>query len=363
MNKGKPWHWLLMLGGLLPAVEAAGVLNVYNWSDYIADNTVPNFVKTTGIKVRYDIYDSNEVLRAKLMTGKTGYDIVVPSHNTLGLGVKAGMFLPLDKSKIPNYKNLDPALMKLMQQFDPGNTYAVPYFWGINTIGINVDQVQKALGGKLPDNPWDLVFKPELVSKLKSCGISVFDSPSEFFPAALHYYGKDPNTENLADYKAIMPALKVLRPGYGRFSSSGYINELAGGSVCVAMGFSGDLNIAKRRAAEAKNGVKVQVLLPKNGLDVWVDTMAIPKDAVNIDNAYRFINAMLDPKIAAANANAVTYAPGVIAARQYMDKAYVNDRTIFPTATDLQGSYVGKTLPGPVISGYTRLWQGLKASR
>ncbi|MCL6263900.1 polyamine ABC transporter substrate-binding protein [Craterilacuibacter sp. RT1T] len=345
----------------MPLAQAAGTLNIYNWSDYIAEGTVPAFERANKVKVRYDIYDSNEVLRAKLMTGKTGYDIVVPSHNTLGLGVKAGMFLPLDKSKIPNYKNLDPALLKLMTQFDPGNAYSIPYFWGINTLGINVDKVKKALGGKLPDNPWDLVFKPELAAKLKGCGMSVFDSPSEFFPAALHYYGKNPNTENLADYQAMMPALKQLRPNYSRFSSSGYINELAGGSVCVAMGFSGDLNIAKRRAAEAKNGVNIQVMLPKSGLDVWVDVMAIPKDAVNVDNAYRFINAMLEPKTAAANANAVTYAPGVPAARQYMNSAYVNDRTIFPTADDLKGSFVGKTLPAHTIQGYTRLWQSLKS--
>lgn len=351
-----------LLAIVAPASWAAGVLNIYNWSDYIAEETVPAFSKANGIKIRYDVYDSNEVLRAKLMTGKSGYDVVVPTHNTLDMGIKAGMFRTLDKSKIPNLAKLDPELMKLMERFDPGNQHAVPYFWGINTIGINSDLVKKALGGKLPENPWDLVFKPELVAKLKGCGVSVLDSPSEFFPIAMHYFGKDPNSPKLEDYQAIMPQLRELRKSYTRFSSSGYINELAGGSVCVAMGYSGDLNIAKRRAAEAKSKVHVEVLLPKH-MEVWVDSMAIPKDAANVDNAYKFINAMLEPKTAAANANAVTYAPGVLDARQYIDKEYVNNPTIFPPKEAMKDSFIALTVPARTIQGYTRLWQGLKAGR
>lgn len=354
---------VLLLCAWLPGAQAAKSLNVYNWSDYIAEETVPAFEKRTGIKVRYDVYDSNETLKGKLMTGKTGYDVVVPSHNTMGLGVKAGMFRALDKSKLPNWKYVDPELLRLLASFDPGNRYAVPYFWGINTIGINVAKVEKALGGKLPDDPWALVFDPATVAKLKQCGISVYDSPSEFFPEALHYFGKDPNSDNIADYEALMPALGKLRPHYSRFSSSGYINELASGSICVAMGFSGDLHIAKRRAEEAKNGVKIQVLLPKKGLDVWVDTMAIPVDARNIDEAHAFINAMLDPKTAAANANAVSYAPGVSAARPYIDARFTRERSVFPTAQDLQGSYMAKTLSAKTMQGYTRLWQRLKSAR
>ena len=361
MNK----TWLAALGcaALLPLAQAGGVLNIYNWSDYIAPDTVPAFQKATGIKVRYDVYDSNETLKGKLLTGKTGYDIVVPTHNTLGTGIKAGMFLPLDRSRIPNWKHLDPALLKLMDSFDPGNRYGVPYFWGINTLGINVDKVQKALGGKLPDNPWDLVFKPEVVSRLKGCGVSVFDSPSEFFSAALHYYGKNPNTENLADYQAILPALQKLRPYYTLFSSSSYINELAGGSLCVAMGFSGDLNLARQRAQEGKNGVNISVLLPGNGLEVWLDVLAIPRDAANVAEAHAFINAMLDPKTAARNANAVSYPPGVPAARAFMRPELVHNRTIFPTSADLKGSFVAKTLKPATVQGYTRLWQRFRSGR
>lgn len=361
----KATTWLAAVAGALwlPLSLAGGKLNVYNWSDYIAPETMPAFQKATGIKVRYDVYDSNETLKGKLLTGNTGYDIVVPTHNTLGMGIKAGIFQPLDRSRLPNWQHLDPALLKLMEGFDPGNRHGVPYFWGINTVGINVDKVQKALGGPLPDNPWDLVFKPELVARLKGCGVSVFDAPSEFFSAALHYYGKNPNSNDLGDYQAIMPALQKLRPLYGRFTSSGYINELAGGSLCVAMGFSGDLNMARQRAQEAKNGVKIQVLLPKKGLDVWVDVLAIPKDAANVAEAHAFINAMLEPKTAAHNASAVSYAPGVLAARQYLKREMVADRTVFPTQADLANSYVSLTLKPATVQGYTRLWQRFRTGR
>ncbi|WP_174875341.1 polyamine ABC transporter substrate-binding protein [Vogesella oryzae] len=353
-----------LLGALMsPLAQASGKLNVYNWSDYIAPETIPQFQKTTGIKVRYDVYDSNETLKGKLLTGRSGYDIVVPSHNTLGTGVQAGIFQPLDRSKLPNWKNIDPALLKLMARFDPGNRYGVPYFWGINTLGINVDKVKKALGGKLPEDPWDLVFKPEVVAKLKDCGVSVYDAPSEYFPAALHYFGKDPNSENLADYQAIMPGLKQLRSSYTLFSSSSYINELAGGSLCVAMGFSGDLNMAKQRAQDAKNGVNIEVLLPKHGLDVWVDVMAIPKDAANVAEAHAFINAMLDPKTAANNAKAVSSPPGVLAARQYMRPELVANHTIFPSAEDLQDSFVSVTRKPATVQGFTRLWQRFRTGR
>ncbi|MXR36445.1 polyamine ABC transporter substrate-binding protein [Craterilacuibacter sinensis] len=338
-------------------VMAGGNVNIYNWTDYVAESTVPAFSKATGIKVRYDVFDSNEILRAKLMTGQSGYDVVVPSHNTLALGIKAGLFQPLDMKKIPNAKNLDPAILKLLQPFDPGNRYAVPNFWGFNTVGINTDQVKKALGGKLPENPWDLIFKPEILSRLKGCGVSVLDSPSEFFPVALHYYGKDPNSNNLADYQAIMPKLMALRPYITRFSSSSYYNEMAGGSLCAAMGYNGDFNFAQKRAQEAKNGVKVQALLPKTGLDVWVDVLTIPKDAPNVDNAHAWINAMLEPKMAAANANHVAYATSVLAARPYVKPELTNNRTIYPTSGDLKDSFVAKPLDAKTMQGYTRLWQ------
>ncbi|MXR37362.1 polyamine ABC transporter substrate-binding protein [Craterilacuibacter sinensis] len=354
---------VLALVGSMATAQAESRLNVYNWADYIAEGTVPAFQKVTGIKVRYDVYDSNEMLRAKLMTGHTGYDIVVPTQYTVDMGIKAGMFEPLDRSKLPNWKHLDPQLLKLMEQFDPGNRYAVPYLWGLNTVGINVPKVKQALGGKLPDDPWDLVFKPEVVAKLKGCGVSVLDSAGVYFASALHWAGKNPNSNQVSDYEALMPTLKAARKSYRMFNSSSYTNELADGSVCVAMGYSGDLNTARKRAAEAGNGVQLMVLMPKSGLNIWVDSLTIPKGAVNQAQAHRFINAMLEPKTAAANANFVSYAPGVAAAKPYIDKVLVSEPVLFPPADALKGSFVTVALQPETIRSYTRLWQKLKAGK
>ncbi|AXT46307.1 MULTISPECIES: polyamine ABC transporter substrate-binding protein [Chromobacterium] len=361
MNTWK--HGLLALGLTGAGLAQANTVNVYNWSDYIAPTTVPGFSKQTGVKVNYNVYDSMETLNAKLMTGRSGFDLVVPSNNVLGLGIKAGLFQPLDKSKLPNYKNIDPALLKMMEVSDPGNKYAVPYFWGVITLGINEEKVKKALGGKLPANEWDLLFKPEYVSKLKSCGVSILDSPSEFFPMALHYFGKDPGSTKEADYRAIMPQLNAIRASVTRISSSGYINDMASGEVCLAMGYGGDLNIAKRRAVDAKNGVKVVPLMPKQGVAIWVDSMAIPKDAKNVANALSFINYSLDPKIAADNANTVTFAPGSLPARQFVNKQYLNDRSIFPNAEDLKNSFIQKSVGQETLRIYGRLWQNFKLGR
>ncbi|QBJ76900.1 polyamine ABC transporter substrate-binding protein [Aquitalea sp. USM4] len=358
----------MIIGGLLAATALAAqagapVVNIYNWSDYIAPTTVPDFSKKTGIKVRYDVYDSMETLNAKLVTGHSGYDITVPSNNVLEVGIKGGLFQPLDKSKIPNYKNLDPALLKLMEASDPGNKFAVPYFWGVITLGINEDKVKKALGGKLPANEWDLLFKPEYASKLKSCGVSILDSASDVLPKVLHYYGKQPGSNNEADYKAVAPQLAAIRSSITQFSSSGYINDIANGDVCLAMGYGGDLNIAKRRAEEAKRGVNIKVLMPSSGVAFWVDSMTIPKDAANVANALAFINYTLDPHVAAANANKVTYAPGSLAARPFIDKKYLADRSIFPTADDVKKGFIMKSVDPKTLRIYSRLWQNFKLGR
>lgn len=345
------------------ALAAGKELNVYNWSDYIAESTLPNFQKATGIKVRYDVYDSNEILQAKMLTGKSGYDLVHPSNTFLAKQIQAGLYQPLNKAKIPNYKDLDPELMKLMAQFDPGNQFAIPYFWGMNTIGINSDKVSKALGGKLPANEWDLLFKQENVSKLKSCGVSMLDSAAEVFPVVLHYMGKNPASTSEADYKAAAALLKPLRPYITRFSSSGYINELSGGSLCLVLGYGGDLNIAKTRAEEAKNGVKVQPLVPKTGVGIWIDSMVIPKDAKNVDNANTYINYVLDPKVSAANANTVTYAPGSLAARQFIDKKHLANPSIFPGKDVVSKSFVMPSMDAKTQRLTTRLWQEFKTGK
>ncbi len=345
----------------LPATDK---LNIYIWSDYVDPATLDAFKKENKIDVRYDNYDSNETLEAKVLTGKSGYDLVAPSIANVARQIKAGAYQPVDKKLIPNYKDIDPDLLKLMDQVDPGNQYAVPYFWGINTIGINKDQVAKALGtDQLPQNAWDLVFNPEYTQKLKSCGISFFDSPTEQYPLVLKYMGKDPNSDKAEDLQAANDVLKKVRRDVKRFSSSGYIDDMARGDLCIAIGYGGDLNIAKKRAVEAKNGVNIEVLTPKTGVGIWIDSFMIPKDAANVANAHKYINYTLDPKVAAQNGNFVTYAPASKPAHALMEKSYADDPSIFPSDEVKANSFVVLPKPPETIKLQTRLWQQLKAGQ
>src|SRR5471030_443248 len=260
----------LMAGAGQVAAQAPEekVLNIYNWSDYIADDTVKNFEKETGIKVRYDVFDNNEILNSKLVAGKSGYDIVVPTAQWARLQIDGKLLRKLDKSKIPNLANLDPS-----------NEYLVDWLWGYTTVGINVAKVKAALGAMpMPDNAWDLIFNPKYAAKLKSCGVSFLDSPSEVLPAALMYLGKPAYSKAPADYADAGKLLQAIRPYVTLFSSSGYINDMANGAVCVALGWSGDINIARQRAIDAKNGNVIEVLVPKTSAALVFDTMAIPAD-------------------------------------------------------------------------------------
>lgn len=346
------------------AAPATGKLNIYNWSDYVDPATVSEFEKANGIKVRYDFYDSNETLEAKVLTGKSGYDLVAPSIANVGRQIKAGAYQEIDKNLIPNYNNIDPELLSMMDKVDPGNKYAVPYFWGINTLAINKDQVTKALGtDKLPENEWDLVFNPEYTAKLKSCGISFLDSPTEQIPLGLNYIGKDANSENADDLKAAVDMMKKVRPDVKRFSSSGYIDDMAAGNLCVAIGYGGDLNIAKNRAKDAKNGVNIEVLTPKTGVGIWIDSFMIPKDAPNTANAHKYINYTLDPQVAAKNGNFVTYAPSSKPARDLMEKSFAEDNSIFPSDEVKAKSFVVLPKSADAVKLSVRLWQGLKAGQ
>lgn len=339
-------------------------LNIYNWSDYVDPQTLSDFEKDTRLNIRYDYYDSNEALEAKLLTGKSGYDLVVPSVANVGRQIKAGAYRKIDKSLIPNYANIDASLLAMMAEVDPGNEYAVPYFWGINTLAINTQQVKKALGtDKLPENEWDLVFNPAYTRKLKSCGISYFDSAIEQIPLALHYLGKDPNSENPEDIKAAVDMMKTVRPDIKRFTSSGYIDDMATGNLCVAIGYGGDLNIAKTRARESANGVDIKVLVPTTGVGVWVDSLMIPRDAQNVANAHKYINYTLDPKVAAQNGSFVTYAPASLPARELMDAKYTSDASIFPTKELMQKSFIVSPKSSDVSRLSVRLWQSLKAGK
>ena len=339
-------------------------LNIYNWSDYVDPKTLSDFEKDTRLNIRYDYYDSNEALEAKLLTGKSGYDLVVHSVANVGRQIKAGAYRKIDKSLIPNYANIDASLLAMMAEVDPGNEYAVPYFWGINTLAINTQQVKKALGtDKLPENEWDLVFNPAYTRKLKSCGISYFDSAIEQIPLALHYLGKDPNSENPEDIKAAVDMMKTVRPDIKRFTSSGYIDDMATGNLCVAIGYGGDLNIAKTRARESANGVDIKVLVPTTGVGVWVDSLMIPRDAQNVANAHKYINHTLDPKVAAQNGSFVTYAPASLPARELMDAKYTSDASIFPTKELMQKSFIVSPKSSDVSRLSVRLWQSLKAGK
>ena len=318
------------------AKEEEKVLNIYNWSDYLAPDTIPNFEKETGIKVRYDIFDSNEILHAKLIARKTGYDIVVPSSNWAKLQIDGGLFQKLDKKQLPNWKNLDPNVLAQMAKLDPGNAYLVDWLWSYDTVGINVDKVKKALGATpMPDNAWDLVFNPTYTSKLKSCGITFLDTPADIFPLALHYLGRPAYSSNTADYQAAFEMLKKVRPDIRRFNSGGQIEDLASGSVCVALGWAGDFNLARKRSIENKSGQNIVALVPKTGGLMFMDTMAIPADAAHPGNAHKFINYILRPEVHAGLTNAVTYANPNKTATPFVTPEIKNNKSIYLSDADV----------------------------
>ncbi len=355
------------LGAAWPASAADAepkVLNVYNWSDYIADDTIKNFEKETGIKVHYDNYDNNEVLHAKLVAGKTGYDIVVPSAHFAKMQIEGGLLQKLDRAQLTNWGNLDPAILAQLAKVDPGNQYLVDWMWGYVTVGINVDKVKKALGDlPMPENPWSLIFDPKYASKLKSCGVSFLDSASEVLPVALGYVGKPPYSRNAADYPAAAAMLKKIRPYVTRFSSSGYINDLADGALCVVMGYSGDINIARARAIDAKNGQNIEALVPKKGATLFFDTMAIPADAPHPKNAHMFINYILRPEVHASLTNKVFYANPNKASMKFVKKDVAENKTIFLSADELAGMTAPDSLPQDIRRVQTRTFTSFKAGR
>lgn len=373
MKKESGSKWLgkltraLAVAGLAGVTATGGwaqeekVLNIYNWSDYIAEDTIQNFEKETGIKVRYDTYDNNEIVHAKLVAGKTGYDIVVPSSNFAGLQVAGGLLAKLDKNQLPNLKNMDPDIQAKMAAIDPGNQYMVNWLWGYTTIGINTAKVKAALGAEpIPANVWELFFNPKYVSKLKSCGVSVLDSPTEVLPAALHFLGKDPDSKNPSDYKEAAEVLRSIRPYVTLFSSSGYINDLASGSLCLALGWSGDINIARKRALEAKSGQDVVAFVPKNGGLLFFDMMAIPVDAPHPKNAHAFINYIMRPEVHAAITNKVNYANPNKESRKFINEAVAKNPSVFPSSADMANMVPPKALSNDVRRMATRTFTGFK---
>ena len=352
--------------GTAQAADASKVLNIYNWSDYIAEDTIKNFEKETGIKVRYDNYDSNEILHAKLLAGNTGYDIVVPGAHFAKTQIEGGLLQKLDRSKLSNWGNLDKGVLEQLAKVDPGNAYLVDWLWGYVTIGINVDKVKAALGDTpMPENAWSLLFDPQYAAKFKKCGISVLDSASEVVPAALLYAGKDPYSKDPADYAAAAQVLKGIRPYVTRFSSSGYIEEMASGATCLVMGFSGDINIAASRAAAAKTKkpVVIQALVPKAGATLFFDSMAIPRDAKNVDNAHLFINYILRPEVHASLTNKVFYANPNAASLKFVKKDVADNKSIFLEPAAMKTMVAPDALPQAIRKVQTRTFTSFKTGR
>lgn len=364
MNKfGKTLLALSLAGATFGVAQAEEkVLHIYNWSDYIAEDTIANFEKETGIKVVYDVFDSNETLEAKLLSGGSGYDIVVPSNQFLAKQIKAGVFQKLDKSKLPNWKNLNPDLMKALENADPGSQYAFPYLWGTTGIGYNPAKVKAALGVDTIDS-WDAIFKPENMEKLKACGVSMLDAPDEVYAAALHYQGLNPNPTSVEDVAKAEELLMKVRPYITYFHSSKYISDLANGDICVALGWSGDIFQAQARAEEAKNNVPVAYAIPKEGAATFFDMMAIPTDAKNVEAAHTFLNYILTPEVIAPISDYVAYPNGNSAATPLVAEEIRNNPGIYPTEAASKKLYTFKELSPSVQRAVTRSWTKVKSGR
>ncbi|MFT6977946.1 MAG: putrescine transport system substrate-binding protein [Shewanella psychromarinicola] len=345
------------------AIQAEEVVKMYNWSDYIAEDTLANFEKETGIRVIYDVFDSNEVLEAKLLSGHSGYDIVVPSNHFLAKQVKAGAFQKLDRAKLTNYANLKPDLMKQLQKADPDNEHAIPYLWGTNGIGYNIDKVKAVLGEDAPFDSLELIFNPKYAEKIGSCGFSMLDSADDMLPQALIYLGLDPNSKNPADYQKAAEVLEKVRPYITYFHSSRYISDLANGDICVAFGFSGDVFQAAARADEAGNGNKIGYSIPKEGANLWFDMLAIPQDATNVDNAHKLINYLLRPEVIAPISNYVAYANPNVPAQALVDEAIRNDPAIYPPQSVIDKLYIGDIRPLKIQRVVTRAWTKVKSGQ
>lgn len=348
----------------LAAVGSASMaeeVRVYNWSDYIDELLLTKFEDETGIDLIYDVFDSNEVLETKLLAGSSGYDVVVPTGTFLARQIQAGVFQPLDYSKLPNSKYLWDEISKRVEKYDPGNKYSVNYMWGTTGLGVNLDKVREVLGEDAPINSLDLVFKPENMEKLASCGVMFLDAPTEIIPAALKYIGEDPDSKDPEVIAKTEEVLMAVRPYVSKFHSSEYINALANGDICVAFGWSGDVLQARDRAAEADNGITIVYNPPKEGALMWFDQMAIPADAPNPDGAHKFLNFMMDPQNIAAASNYVNYANGNLASQQYLNEEVLNDPAIYPDAETMKNMYSVTAYDPKLQRIVTRLWTKIKS--
>jgi len=343
----------------LPAVPKERVVNYYNWSDYQDPTILDTFTKETGIKVRFDTFDSNDTLEAKLLAGASGYDVVVPSAYFLARQISAGIFQKLDKSKLPNLPAVWPEIANRLALYDPGNQYAIDYMWGTTGIGYNVKKVKAILGPDAVIDSWDDVFNPQKIAKFKDCGIHLLDSSDDIMSAGLHYLGLDPNTGNPDDLQKVTDLLLKIRPHVRKFHSSEYLNALATGEICFVVGFSGDVKQAQTRAAQAKSGIEIGYSIPKEGAQLWFDTLAIPKDAPDLQEAQELINFLIRPDIAAKNTNYVSYANGDTPT-PLIDKVILDDKTVYPDADTMAKLYTIVAHDAKTQRLINRLWTKIK---
>ena len=339
-------------------------VRVYNWSDYIADSTIREFEKETGIDVTYDVYDSNEVLEGKLLSGNTGYDIVGPSSEFMGRQIIAGVYQKLNKDALYNYDNLDPAMMSLLENLDPDNAHSIPYLWGTTGIGYNKQKAIEVMGVDFAMNTLDVVFIPEIIAKFQHCGVAFLDAPSEMFKAALHYLDLNPNSQNPKDYQEQSTELfNNVRPYIQYFHSSKYINDLANGDICLAFAWSGDVLQAADRASESGNGVQIEYKIPKEGTLMWFDMLAIPADAPNPENAHEFLNYILKPEVIAEISNKVNFANANIPSKSLIKADSLNNPDIYPEEDLMRKLFLAKILPPDIDRVMTRQWVDIKSQQ
>jgi putrescine transport system substrate-binding protein len=351
---------LALLAPTTASAQGERVVNFFNWSDYIDPSVLEAFTRDTGIKVRYDTFDANETLETKLLAGKSGYDVVVPTGYFLQRQITAGVFQKLDKSKLPNLVNAWPLIAQRLAFYDPGNQFAVNYMWGTTGIGYNVKKVHEILGPDGKIDSWDVVFKPEQLAKFKDCGIHMLDSVDDIVPAALRYLGLDPNSTQQKDLDKATELITKVRPYVRKFHSSEYLNALASGEICFVVGWSGDIKQAQKRAAEAKGGVEIGYAIPKEGAQMFFDNLAIPKDAPHPAEAYALIDYLLRPEVAAKNTALVQYANGNLTSQKLIDKAILDDRTIYPDEATLAKLYTISAHDQKTQRVLNRLWTRIK---
>jgi putrescine transport system substrate-binding protein len=356
---------LAILALMIPAgaQQAERIVNFYNWSDYIDPTVLEDFTKETGIQVKYDTFDSNDMLETKLLAGRTGYDLVVPTAYFLDRQIKAGVFQKLDKSKLPNLVNAWDEIARRLAAYDPGNQYAVNYMWGTTGIGFNLKKVREVLGPDAKIDSWDAIFKPEIIAKFKGCGVHMLDAADDVFAAALSYLKLDPNTKDEKDFEKAADLLLKVRPFVRKFHSSEYLNALASGEICLVLGYSGDIKQAQKRATEAKNGVEIGYAIPKEGALLWFDNLAIPKDAKNVADAHVLINYLLKPEVAAKNSNFLAYANGNVASQPLIDKSIWEDKSVYPDEATMKTLYVINAHDQKTQRLMNRLWTRIKTGR